>query len=202
MCSRSVASAEQTIQEEIVHPGEGGYTVDPVNIIVKELDLGSLPSIKRFADDFLATESRLDLLILNAGIMALPKREETDAGFEKQIGVNHFGHAYLTSLLEDRLLQDKKSFSRVVVLSSTAHDMGTIRIEDLHFNKGRKYDGWKAYGQSKLANLLFAKALADKFAAKKMNATALSVHPGVIKTKLWRSTKLSRLHFLCVTLVF
>lgn len=117
--------------------------------------------------------------------MALPTCEFTRDGFEKQIGVNHFGHAYLTSLLLP-LLKNQKTDSRIVILTSTAHSMGSVIPTDLHFKNGRKYTPWGAYGQSKLANLLYAKSLADKL--KGTNCTAVSVHPGVISTGLWKSS--------------
>lgn len=217
LCSRSVKAGQDAIQSEIVQPGHGEYTVDPANIVVKALDLNSLASIKAFASDFLATEARLDFLVLNAGIMALPTKEYTDAGFERQIGVNHFGHFYLTQLLQEKLLSTPDTKGRVVVLSSSAHDMGKVIPSDLHYTKGnygsllsplplphllifarfiqshlspdpqsagRKYAAWEAYGQSKQANLLFAKGLADRL--KGTAATALAVHPGVIQTNLWK----------------
>jgi retinol dehydrogenase 12 len=190
LCSRSVSAAEKAVAEEICQPGEGGYTVDKENIVIKQLDLVSLASIKAFADDFKKTETRLDYLVLNAGIMALPSIEYTDAGFEKQIGVNHFGHFYLTRLLLPMMQKDTTSAGRVVVLSSTAHTMGGLDCKDLHF-KNRSYRAWVSYGQSKLANLLFAKELADRTVGT--HVTAVSVHPGVIQTNLWRASAFNRL---------
>lgn len=189
LCSRSIASAKEAIKEEIEAMGNGGYIVNSANVVVKALDLNCLKSIKAFADDFLATEKSLDLLVLNAGIMALPKLEFTEAGFEKQIGVNHFGHAYLESLLHNFIIKQDRP-ARIVVLSSSAHSFGEIKADDLHFKNGRKYTNWSAYGQSKLANLLFAKSLGDKLKGTKV--TAVSVHPGVIQTKLWKSTGIAR----------
>ena len=172
------------MKEELARDGHGGYTVDTSNVVVKSLDLCSLASIKAFAQDILATESRLDFLVLNAGIMALPKREFTDAGFEKQIGVNHFGHFYLTKLLREKMAGTPITAGRIVVLTSVAHNMGKVDPSDLHYTKGRTYAAWEAYGQSKLANLLFAKGLADRL--KGTSLTAVSVHPGVIRTNLWK----------------
>ena len=184
MCSRSIASGEKAIESEIKTLGEGGYIVSDVsNIIVKELDLNSLPSVKRFADDFIATEGGYcDFLVLNAGIMALPKLERTEAGFEKQIGVNHFGHAYLTSLLLPSLIS-RNTPVRVVVLASSAHKIGGVDCNDLHYTNGsRKYSGWGAYGQSKTANILFAKGLAHQMKEQGHGQiTSLSLHPGVIQ---------------------
>jgi NAD(P)-dependent dehydrogenase (short-subunit alcohol dehydrogenase family) len=86
--------------------------------VVKPLDLANLKSVKAFADDILKTEKRIDYLILNAGIMATPKLQRTSSGFESQIGVNHFGHAYLTSLLLSKM-KSQDHPSRIVVLSSS-----------------------------------------------------------------------------------
>jgi len=162
------------------------------------LDLSSLQSIKAFADEFIQQEGRLDLLVLNAGIMALPKLELTEAGFEKQIGVNHFGHFYLTQLLLDKMRATPSTAGRIVVLSSSAHRFGDVRPDDLHFSKNsRRYTPWGAYGQSKLANLLYAKGLANRL--RGTGLTAVSVHPGVIKTNLWRQSFLTRLFSNVVT---
>lgn len=126
--------------------------------------------------------------------MAPPKHSLTAYGFEKQIGVNHFGHFYLTKLLLDLMLKTKPikpteesahSFGgRIVVLSSVAHTMGdSIKVDDLHF-KNRSYRAWSSYGESKLANLLFAKSLSDKLGDT--HVSAVSIHPGVIRTNLWK----------------
>ncbi len=104
MCSRSVENGIKVIDSEIKASGVGEYVCEDVsNIVVKELELEDLTSVKRFADDIIATEKRIDYLIFNAGIMALPTLEFTKHGFEKQIGVNHFGHFYLFRLLRDKI---------------------------------------------------------------------------------------------------
>lgn len=184
LCSRSVAAGETAVKEEFTHPGHGDYVVDTSNVVVKALDLNSLASVKAFAEGFLASEERLDFLVCNAGIMALPKLEYTDAGFEKQIGVNHFGHFYLVKLLKEKMLATPNTAGRIVVLSSSAHNMGKVDPSDLHYTRGRKYAAWEAYGQSKLANMLFAKGLADRL--KGTPLTSVSIHPGVIQTNLWK----------------
>jgi len=165
MTSRSTKSAEDAIRNEVVKPGLGGYTVDPDEakrlITVKQLDLASLKSVESFCQDILATVKRVDGLICNAGIMMTPTLEKTADGFESQIGVNHFGHAYLYYLLKD-LLKSQDVNTRVVLLSSLAHQYENLQFEDLNFQNGRKYDPMKAYGQSKLANILFAKAVAQE----------------------------------------
>jgi WW domain-containing oxidoreductase len=123
---------------------------------------------------------RLDAIICNAGIMALPKAEQVH-GLELQFLTNHIGHFILVTGLIDRLAED----GRVVMLSSAAHSMAPpegIRFDDLAGATG--YTAWGHYGQSKLANLLFAKELARRFAGSRRTANA--VHPGVIPTKLSR----------------
>ena len=157
-------------------------------VTVREVDLASLESIAALADAMPA-DDKIDTLVLNAGIMATPSVEYTDAGFEKQIGVNHFGHVYLYSLLESRLntggVRNEKP--RVVTLASSAHRFGHVDTADLHYAKegGRTYTPWGAYGQSKLSNILFAKSLADKMGH---HLISVAVHPGVIKTNLWQNT--------------
>lgn len=157
------------------------YDVD-----IEQLDLNDLASVKAFADRVTA----VDLLVLNAGIMATKDKELTVDGFEKQIGVNHFGHAYLTRLLRAKLEARGTTAcpSRVVSLASTAHQMSakewSAESLDLDF-KEIDYSPWGAYGNSKLANVLFAKGLAKRLPD---TVTAVSVHPGVIRTRLWRET--------------
>jgi NAD(P)-dependent dehydrogenase (short-subunit alcohol dehydrogenase family) len=133
-------------------------TNQPRGVIeVATLDLADLKSVRGFADQFLAKHSHLHGLINNAGVMNTPYGKTKD-GFETQIGVNHLGHYLLTELLLPCL--KASSPARVVILSSCYHDRavgreGIIHFEDLHFER-RKYDGWAAYAQSKLANLLHA----------------------------------------------
>jgi NAD(P)-dependent dehydrogenase (short-subunit alcohol dehydrogenase family) len=121
----------------------------------------------------------LDLLINNAGLMAPPRRLTAD-GFESQIGTNHLGHFALTGLLLDKLLAT--SAPRVVTVSSGAHRMGTIRFDDL--NGERSYNNWRAYGQSKLANLMFCFELARRAAAAGTSLRSLAAHPGYAATNL------------------
>ena len=151
------------------------------------LDLGDLASVRDFAAAFLQKHKRLDGLINNAGVMNTPARK-TKQGFEMQIGVNHFGHFLLTDLLLDTLKQSAPS--RIVCLSSCYHDKamgreGTIDFDDLNF-ESRTYDGWEAYAQSKLANLLHAKGLAKRLEGT--GVTAVSVHPGWVRTNLLKNT--------------
>jgi len=154
---------------------------------VRKLDLGDLSCVRAFADGYLADHDSLHLLINNAGVMNTPEGKTTD-GFETQIGVNHLGHFLLTELLLDTL--KKSAPARVVVVSSCYHDKamgreGAVDLDDLHF-ENRKYEGWVSYAQSKLANLLHAKQLAKRLEGT--GVTAVSVHPGWVRTDLMRHT--------------
>eukprot|EP00618_Florenciella_parvula_P036666 CAMPEP_0119513530 /NCGR_PEP_ID=MMETSP1344-20130328/31615_1 /TAXON_ID=236787 /ORGANISM="Florenciella parvula, Strain CCMP2471" /LENGTH=340 /DNA_ID=CAMNT_0007550761 /DNA_START=14 /DNA_END=1036 /DNA_ORIENTATION=- len=159
------------------------------NVKLVALDLASFDSIEACAAEAIKNEERIDYLVLNAGIMATPQ-STTKEGFELQLGTNHIGHHYLTNLLMPMMKNQPSQpgtggqKGRVVVLSSTAHSMGTLDFDDLNFERGeRKYSPWGAYGQSKLANMLHAKALAKRLAGTGWSAYA--VHPGVIVTDLW-----------------
>ena len=144
-----------------------------------QLDLGDLESVRRFVAEFRDRYERLDLLINNAGIM-VPPYGKTAQGFETQFGVNHLGHFALTGLLLDLLIQTPQS--RVVTVSSIAHRMGTIHFEDLNWEKGYKAN--PAYGQSKLANLLFTYELQRKLTAAGKQMLAVAAHPGWTETNL------------------
>jgi NAD(P)-dependent dehydrogenase (short-subunit alcohol dehydrogenase family) len=144
-----------------------------------ELDLASLASLRSFADRYTATHDGLDLLINNAGVMAPPRRLTAD-GFELQFGTNHLGHFALTGLLLPKL--EGCEDARVVTLSSTAHRTGRIAFDNL--NGDRHYFRWRAYGQSKLANLLFALELDRRLRASGSTVKSLAAHPGYAATNL------------------
>jgi NAD(P)-dependent dehydrogenase (short-subunit alcohol dehydrogenase family) len=146
---------------------------------VMELDLSSLESIRRFADAFHNSHRSLNALINNAGVMAIPYRR-TDDGFEMQFGTNHLGHFALTGLLLDALLACEGA--RVVNVASGAHRMGRIRFDDLQSQHG--YYKWLAYGQSKLANLLFTFELQRRADATGTKLLAVACHPGYAATNL------------------
>jgi NAD(P)-dependent dehydrogenase (short-subunit alcohol dehydrogenase family) len=145
-----------------------------------QLDLASLASVATCAASLLKDLPRLDLLINNAGVMAPPTRQETADGFELQFGVNYLGHFALTARLMPLLRQGDGP--RVVSLSSVAHRMGTIRFPDLHWRHG--YSAWGAYGQSKLAMLMFALELQRRSDAAAWGLFSLAAHPGFARTEL------------------
>jgi NAD(P)-dependent dehydrogenase (short-subunit alcohol dehydrogenase family) len=142
------------------------------NVEVRKLDLQDLGSVREFADGV----SGVDILVNNAGIMAVPYAETKD-GFESQIGTNHLGHFALTNLLLPKLTD------RVVTVSSEFHQMGKIDLADLNW-KSRRYGPWRAYAQSKLANLLFTSELQRRLVAAGSPVRALAAHPGYSSTNL------------------
>ena len=155
-------------------------------VVVMELDLGDLDSVRQFAAAFQERYNRLDLLINNAGIM-MPPYGKTAQDFETQIGVNHLGHFALTGLLFDMLLQTPQS--RVVTVSSGAHNWGQIDFDDLHWEQ-KSYNPNAAYGQSKLANLLFTYELQRKLTAAGNDTIATAAHPGWTATNLQQYSNL------------
>lgn len=157
-------------------------TVTKADIEVRPLDLTDLASVRAFANTIHRDFSTLDMLINNAGIMMCPKSSTTD-GFDIQVGTNHFGHFALTALLFPLLCAAKDS--RLVVVSSIAHKMAKINLDDINWT-ARKYDKNKAYFESKLANTLFAYEYVKRFASVP-NAPRLTLgHPG------WTSTGLQQ----------
>lgn len=152
-------------------------------ISLQQLDLTSLENIRKAADDIRTDHPRIDLLINNAGVMYVPTRETTNDGFEMQFGTNHLGHFALTGLLLDNLLG--VDGSRVVTVSSVGHRIiAAIHFDDLNWERG--YNRVKAYGQSKLANLMFTYELQRRLKAKGAPTVALAAHPGFSDTELMR----------------
>ncbi|MCV7087257.1 SDR family NAD(P)-dependent oxidoreductase [Mycolicibacter hiberniae] len=149
---------------------------------VQQLDLSSLASVRDAAEALSAAHPRIDLLINNAGVMYTPKQHTAD-GFELQFGTNHLGHFALTGLLLPRMLRVRQS--RVVTVSSMAHRiMAAIHFDDLQWEHG--YNRIAAYGQSKLANLMFTYELQRRLAAKRRSTIAVAAHPGTANTELTR----------------
>lgn len=162
----------------------GGQGARKVDVTLQRLDLSSLDSVRSAAAALRAAYPRIDLLINNAGVMFTPKQVTKD-GFELQFGTNHLGHFALTGLLLDRLLGVRGS--RVVTVSSLGHRLrADIHFDDLQWQ--RRYDRFAAYGQSKLANLLFTYELQRRLAARSdANTVALAAHPGGSNTELTRN---------------
>jgi NAD(P)-dependent dehydrogenase (short-subunit alcohol dehydrogenase family) len=153
------------------------------DVRVMELDLANLASVKNFAENFQKNYSRLDLLINNAGVMIPPYSKTTD-GFELQFGTNHLGHFALTGQLLKLLISTQGS--RIVNVSSGAHNFGTLDFDDLNWEK-RNYAQWTAYGDSKLANLYFTYELDRKLKEQGINTVVTASHPGWTATELQRT---------------
>lgn len=172
LASRSPQRGRQARTEILQEtPGAQLETVD--------LDLADLESVRRCAENLRADLDRLDVLVNNAGVMAIP-RQETVQGFERQFGVNHLGHFALTGALLPLLLATPGS--RVVNVSSIAHRHGRINFDDLHGQ--RKYSPFGAYAQSKLANLLFTFELQRRLGSQEAGTICASAHPGFSATNL------------------
>lgn len=176
ICSRKV-EAGQEVADDIGPSVKGAITVE-------QLDLSDLDNIKACAARILKSHPKIHLLVLNAGVMACPL-SRTAQGFEHTMGVCHFGHFYLTQ----RLLPAVKAAgapgdeSRIISVSSLAHTFGSIDLDDLNWET-RRYWSWPAYGQAKLANVLFARELAARL--KNDHVLVYSLHPGSIVTNLQR----------------
>jgi len=178
MACRSLDRGEEALQD-IKKEHENA------KVQVMKLDLGHLKTVKEFVNEFDKLDIPLHILICNAGIMALPY-SETPEGNEMQFGTNHLGHFLLTKLLMPRLKQGAPS--RVIAVSSAAHRFSQIMFDDIK-GKGTWYsDGmigkFKAYGQSKTANILFAVELDRRMRNEGIAITANALHPGAIKTNL------------------
>lgn len=155
-------------------------------VVVYQLDLSSLASVRQCASEIADTESKIDFLINNAGVMMCPGDWKTDDGFDMQFGTNHLGHFLLDQLLLPLL---KKSVGtgfrpRIVITSSLAHSWNDMNWDDLNWEKS--YDARSAYGQSKLANVLHAKELARRLEEDKCPIGVYVLHPGVVATELVR----------------
>ncbi|MFD6159082.1 oxidoreductase [Nocardia sp. NPDC060256] len=145
--------------------------------VVRQLDLADLASVRAFAE---ATD-RADVLINNAGVMALPELRTADR-FEMQVGTNHLGHFALTGLLLGKISE------RIVTVGSGAHIIGKIDLDDLNWER-RKYQRWPAYGQAKLANLMFARELHRRLTAAGSSRISVAAHPGYAATELMSHTE-------------
>ncbi|XP_077567713.1 retinol dehydrogenase 14b isoform X1 [Stigmatopora nigra] len=174
MACRDPDSAAQAARDVQGHPGK-----DLGEVVIKHLDLASLSSVRKFCQEIYEEETKIDVLVNNAGIYQCPY-SKTEDGFEMQLGVNHLGHFLLTHLLLD-LLQ-RSDHSRVVVVSSKLYKYGHINFDDL--NSETKYNKAFCYSQSKLANLLFTLELAQQLEGSGVTVNALT--PGIVRTRLGR----------------
>jgi len=156
------------------------------NVVLMPLDLASIKSIENFSLEMHKKKTMIDILINNAGIMAVPYAL-TEDGYESQIGVNHLGHFRLTSLLWD-LLSDK---ARIVNLSSMAHKQGTLNFKNFMYEKGG-YSSFGSYSRSKLCNLVYTIALGRRVAFSGSHIVVVAAHPGVAKTGLFDTGKRSK----------
>ncbi len=172
MACRNLSKAEKAKAEVL-------QTVPNAKLDVMQLDNASLDSVRAFASAFKAKYDRLDILLNNAGVMAIP-RAETKDGFEMQLGVNHLAHFALTGFLLDVLTSTPGA--RVHSTSSSAAFTGAINFDDLMGEK--EYSRWAAYGQSKLANAAFATELNRRLKAAGHDTIANSSHPGFVVTNL------------------
>ncbi len=172
LACRNVQKAEAAA-EDVRAVATAGVEIIP-------LDLASLTSIAAAAKLVRDSESRLDLLLNNAGLMAIDK-STTEDGFETQLGVNHLGHFALTAGLAPLVLATPGS--RIVTMSSMGHRLGRLHLDDLFFER-RGYDRWRPYFQSKLANLLFTAELHRRLAQANADTMALTAHPGGSHTDL------------------
>jgi NAD(P)-dependent dehydrogenase (short-subunit alcohol dehydrogenase family) len=171
------AGARVTLAVRDTAKGQTAAADMPGAVDVRALDLADLSSVRAFADGW---EGDLDVLVNNAGVMAVPQSRTKD-GFEMQIGTNHLGHFALTNLLLPRISD------RVVSVSSGAHRIGKIRLDDLNWEQGG-YKRWSAYGQSKLANLLFISELQRRLTEAGSSVRAMAAHPGYASTNLQSHT--------------
>lgn len=175
--ARVFAHQGGTVIAAVRNPDKAAKVID-FKAEIALLDLADLGSIRSFAANLTGP---VDVLVNNAGVMAIPLARTRD-GFEMQIGTNHLGHFALTNLLLPKITE------RIITVSSTAHRMGKIDLADLNWEK-RRYQKWLAYGQSKLANLLFTSELQARLSAAGSSVRAIAVHPGYSNTDLQKSGK-------------
>ncbi|KAA8566954.1 hypothetical protein MFRU_007g01190 [Monilinia fructicola] len=177
LTARNIATAE-TALADILEPGR---------VEILEMDLSSLAGVRLGVERFLRKSSKLNVLVCNAGVMALQKYTTTVDGFETQFGVNHVAHFLLFQLLKDTLLSSAlPSFnSRVVVVSSSSHRGGGIRLDDYNYTKRpQEYDLWGSYSQSKTANIYMANEIDRLYGSRGLHATSLT--PGAMQSGIQR----------------
>ena len=173
--AHALAGANATVVLAVrdIDKGQAAAATMRGEVEVRQLDLASLASVRKFAADY---DGDIHILINNAGVMVPPLTRTAD-GFELQLGTNHLGHFALTNLLLERISD------RVVTVSSGAHRVGSIDFDDLNWER-KPYKAWRAYGQSKLANLLFTSELQRRLTAAGSPVLATAAHPGYAATNL------------------
>ncbi|KAG9233256.1 dehydrogenase [Amylocarpus encephaloides] len=176
LATRDLAKAEATAKEIAT-------AAPAVRTRCTELDLASMQQIRKAAEEINLLDEHIDVIVNNAGIMANLYTKTVD-GIESQFGTNHIGHFLLTNLLLPKLLSRGQPI-RIVNVSSNGFRFGPVRYEDTDFGDGKTYNRWAAYAQSKSANMLFSRALAQRFG--KQGLVSASLHPGVIWTNISRS---------------
>jgi NAD(P)-dependent dehydrogenase (short-subunit alcohol dehydrogenase family) len=171
---RTISKGEQAFRniEKYLNNGVEGSVI--------ELDLTNIDSIRNFVTEFKNDYNKLDLLINNAAVVNLKEKAVTKDGLEMHMATNHFGHFALTGLLFDVIKNTPNS--RVVTMSSGGHKYGKIDFDDINW-ENRKYDRVKSYGDSKLANLLFACKLQERFDIENLSSMSVSAHPGLSATE-------------------
>ena len=169
----AAAGAHVVLAVRSLEKGRAAAATMPGETEIRQLDLASLDSVRQFAADW---DGEIELLINNAGVM-VPPLTRTAEGFELQFGTNHLGHFALTNLLLEHIT------GRVVSVSSTGHRFGSIDFDDLNWER-KPYKAWRAYGQSKLANLLFTSELQRRLSAAGSPVLANAAHPGYAATNL------------------
>ncbi|HTN78462.1 MAG TPA: SDR family oxidoreductase [Acidimicrobiales bacterium] len=188
--ARQLAAAGAEVVLAVRNADKGKAAIDDIRstvpgaaVRVGVLDLASLASVESFASQMTTEGRAIDLLVNNAGVMAVPKRHTTEDGFELQFGTNHLGHFALTGRLLPLLRQAKAP--RVTNVSSGAHLVGSIPFDDLQLERG--YRAWRAYSESKLANLLFTLELQRRSEAAGWGIMSNAAHPGSTRTNLQSS---------------
>lgn len=174
LASRSIENGEKAKKEMLEKNSSA-------KIEVMKLDLMDLSSIKEFVENFKSKYSKLDILVNNAGIMTTPYALTKD-GFESQIGTNHLGHFALTGLLFELIKSTPKS--RIVTVSSIAHKRGIMDFDNFLYENQKDYSPMKAYGRSKLSNLLFAYEMQRRLEKQGIETISVAAHPGVSNTNL------------------
>jgi NAD(P)-dependent dehydrogenase (short-subunit alcohol dehydrogenase family) len=170
LAGRSRSKVQATADKINSDPASEG-----VETRVLVLDLASQKQVRQAAEEVLAYPEDIDVVMNSAGTMAGPYRT-TEDGLEAQFGSNHIGHFLFTNLIMSKILASKNP--RIINVSSDGHRLGPMRFNDWNFQDGKAYDQWQAYGQSKAANIIFSRALAQKLGAKGLRS--YSLHPGVI----------------------